>query len=146
MSEPGTGNGMDSAFGTLGPAALAAGARCCGDVRPWAELSRDVVLVERERGMILKSVKRTCVLIAMLTVPGVTQAIAGDGTEFRAGAADKDITPPPGIPMWGYGARHDMPCTGTLDPLMAKAIVIAAGTDKVARSSGSTWAADQPKP
>jgi len=34
--------------------------------------------------------------------------------------------------MWGYGARHDAPCVGTLDPLMAKAIVIAAGDDKVA--------------
>ena len=49
-----------------------------------------------------------------------------------AGAADKDITPPPGIPMWGYGARHDKLSVGTLDPLMAKAIVIAAGDDKVA--------------
>jgi hypothetical protein len=34
--------------------------------------------------------------------------------------------------MWGYGARHDAPAQGTLDPLMAKAIVIAAGNDKVA--------------
>ena len=51
---------------------------------------------------------------------------------FRVGAADKDITPPVGIPMWGYGARHDMLSDGTLDPLMAKAIVIAAGDDKVA--------------
>jgi hypothetical protein len=57
---------------------------------------------------------------------------APEATSFRVGAADKDITPPPGIPMWGYGARHDKPCEGTLDPLMAKAIVIAAGEDKVA--------------
>ena len=34
--------------------------------------------------------------------------------------------------MWGYGARHDMLSQGVLDPLMAKAIVIAAGDDKVA--------------
>jgi hypothetical protein len=34
--------------------------------------------------------------------------------------------------MWGYGARHDLLSEGTLDPLMAKAIVIAAGDDKVA--------------
>ena len=40
--------------------------------------------------------------------------------------------PPTGYPMWGYGARHDMPCEGTLDPLMAKAIVIAAGDEKLA--------------
>ena len=57
---------------------------------------------------------------------------AGEGTAFRVGAAEKDITPPPGIPMWGYGARHDRPSEGTLDPLKAQAIVIAAGDDKVA--------------
>jgi hypothetical protein len=57
---------------------------------------------------------------------------ASGGTDFQAGAADKDITPPPGVPMWGYGARHEKPAEGTLDPLMAKAIVIAAGDEKVA--------------
>jgi hypothetical protein len=72
------------------------------------------------------------VLVAAVSVPLVAHADAGDGTAFQAGAADKDITPPPGIPMWGYGARHDSPSTGMLDPLMAKAIVIAAGDDKVA--------------
>ena len=51
---------------------------------------------------------------------------------FEVGAADRDITPPPGIPMWGYGARHAELSQGALDPLMAKAIVIAAGNDKVA--------------
>lgn len=63
--------------------------------------------------------------------PGIALG-ASDGDEFRVGAADKEITPPPGIPMWGYGPRHDKPSEGTLDPLMAKAIVIAAGDDKVA--------------
>ena len=70
--------------------------------------------------------------LAFLALLAVTEARADDGTDFRVGAADKDITPPPGVPMWGYGARHDMPAEGTLDPLMAKAIVIAAGDDKVA--------------
>ena len=68
--------------------------------------------------------------VALVGYPAVAASTA-DGTDFRVGAADKDITPPPGIPMWGYGVRHDAPCEGTLDPLMAKAIVIAAGVDKV---------------
>jgi hypothetical protein len=55
-----------------------------------------------------------------------------DRPEFRAGAASKDITPPFGIPMWGYGARHDALSVDTLDPLMAKAIIIAAGDEKLA--------------
>jgi len=71
-------------------------------------------------------------LAAALAVPAAIEASTAGSTDFRAGAADKDITPPPGIPMWGYGARHDAPSVGTLDPLMAKAVVIAAGDDKVA--------------
>lgn len=61
-----------------------------------------------------------------------THPAAVDANGFRVGASDADITPPPGLPMWGYGPRHDMLSEGALDPLMAKAVVIAAGTDKVA--------------
>ena len=57
---------------------------------------------------------------------------AAEGPPFRAGAGESDITPPAGLPMWGYGARHDAPSQGALDPLMAKAIVVAAGDDKLA--------------
>ena len=51
---------------------------------------------------------------------------------FEVGYAKTDITPPPGLPMWGYGARHDMLADGALSPLYAKAIVIQAGDDKLA--------------
>ena len=34
--------------------------------------------------------------------------------------------------MWGYGARHDGLSTGVLDPLYAAAVVIQAGTNKLA--------------
>jgi len=51
---------------------------------------------------------------------------------FEAGAARADITPPPGLPMWGYGARRDIPASGTLDPLLACAVVIRAGDEKIA--------------
>ena len=53
-------------------------------------------------------------------------------TEFRVGFGERDITPPPGLPLWGYGARHDELALGKLDSLFAKAIVIQAGKDKVA--------------
>ncbi len=52
--------------------------------------------------------------------------------EFKAGFAQRDITPEHPQPMWGYGARHDYPSTGTLDPLMAKAVVLEAGGKKAA--------------
>ena len=51
---------------------------------------------------------------------------------FKAAAARVDITPKAPVPMWGYGARHDILSTGTLDPLYAAALVIQAGTNKLA--------------
>ena len=52
--------------------------------------------------------------------------------DLKAGAAKIDITPPTGYAMWGYGARHDSGSTGVLDPLLARALVLAAGTEKIA--------------
>jgi hypothetical protein len=51
---------------------------------------------------------------------------------LEAGAATAEITPPTGYPMWGYAARHDNPSNGILDPLMARALVLRAGDNKVA--------------
>jgi hypothetical protein len=56
----------------------------------------------------------------------------GPAHEFQVGVAQRDITPTQPVPMWGYGARHDRLSQGTLDPLLAKAIVIEAGTQKMA--------------
>ena len=52
--------------------------------------------------------------------------------QFTAGFGKSDITPPPGLPMWGYGARHDALSEGALDTLWAKAVVIRAGDSKLA--------------
>src|ERR1044071_4047254 len=64
----------------------------------------------------------------------VSRAVdAGEpGGFFKAGVASRDITPKEAVPMWGYGARHDALSTGTLDPLRAVALVIQAGTNKLA--------------
>jgi hypothetical protein len=73
-----------------------------------------------------------CILAVALAGHLAAGRTTAETAGFRVGSARRDITPPPGIPMWGYGARHDAPCRGTLDPLMAQAIVIAAGGDKLA--------------
>ena len=52
--------------------------------------------------------------------------------ELRAGAARIDITPPTGHAMWGYAARKDAPSEGVLDPLQARALVLAAGKQRIA--------------
>ncbi len=71
--------------------------------------------------------KRLLVGLAILLC--TNPATAG---ELKAGAATIDITPPVGFPMWGYGARHDAPSVGVLDPLKARALVIEAGNDRLA--------------
>ncbi len=55
---------------------------------------------------------------------------AADDT-LRAGVATADITPEPGKMLWGYSNRTHG-ATGTLDPLMAKAVVLRAGQQSVA--------------
>lgn len=51
---------------------------------------------------------------------------------FKAGFAVRDITPPGGIPMWGYGARHDYPADGAKYPLFFKVLVFDDGTNRLA--------------
>lgn len=51
---------------------------------------------------------------------------------LRAGFAKRDITPEPGLPLWGYAARHDRAAEGTLDPLFARAVVFEAGDRRLA--------------
>ena len=51
---------------------------------------------------------------------------------LEVGAHTVDVTPPIGIPMWGYGNRHDDLSTGVMDPLQANALVLAVGENKLA--------------
>ncbi|MFN7993023.1 MAG: neutral/alkaline non-lysosomal ceramidase N-terminal domain-containing protein [Bryobacteraceae bacterium] len=67
---------------------------------------------------------------ALALVLGMVPDIAL-GATLRAAAAKTDITPPAGTPMWGY-ARRSGPATGTLDPLMARVLVLEAGPQRVA--------------
>jgi hypothetical protein len=60
-----------------------------------------------------------------------SHAVADDA-EFKVGFAKRDITPQAPTPMWGYGARHALLSQGTADPLMAKAVVIEAGDQRLA--------------
>src|SRR5581483_2030511 len=69
---------------------------------------------------------RTAILLLAIATP---LRAAGPLT---AGAARADITPPVGFPMWGYSARRDAPCQGVLDPLRARALVLATGGEKLA--------------
>jgi hypothetical protein len=72
------------------------------------------------------------ILLASFILLTVLSLRVGAADQFQAGAAKADITPPTGHAMWGYGARHDAASVGVLDPLQARALVLAAGTEKIA--------------
>ena len=74
---------------------------------------------------------KSTVSLVILAFLFVTGADAADGV-FKVGFAQVDVTPPAPMPMWGYGDRHAALSTGVHDPLLAKAVVIDAGTDKLA--------------
>ena len=50
---------------------------------------------------------------------------------LQGAVARVDITPPPGLDMWGFAARKG-PSTGTLDPLYAKILVLASADKRIA--------------
>lgn len=56
---------------------------------------------------------------------------SASGVTLRAGVAKVDITPPTGLPMWGYFARK-MPSKGILDPLYARVLVLEVGEKRLA--------------
>jgi hypothetical protein len=67
------------------------------------------------------------------------------GAGLKAGVAKVDITPPPGLPMYGYMDRTQL-STGTLDPLYARILVLEVGEKRLAlvtldlgRTFGAAW-------
>jgi neutral ceramidase len=71
------------------------------------------------------------IIACSLSLVFATPSIADDSA-FKVGFTKRDITPQGATPMWGYGDRHDMLSQGTAEPLMAKAVVIEAGKDRLA--------------
>jgi neutral/alkaline ceramidase-like enzyme len=72
----------------------------------------------------------TCLIAAIMAV--LTLLPSTSAAQFQVGFAKADITPTKPMPMWGYGARHDVLSEGVRDPLFAKAVVIDVGEDKLA--------------
>ncbi|MEK7685120.1 MAG: neutral/alkaline non-lysosomal ceramidase N-terminal domain-containing protein [Verrucomicrobiota bacterium] len=80
--------------------------------------------------MIIQRLRSTFFSVLVLVSVGARAEAQDAG--LKAGAAKRDITPKEPVPMWGYGARHDALSQGVLDPLYAAALVIQAGTNKLA--------------
>lgn len=70
---------------------------------------------------------RMILLLMMLCAP----AVLVNAQTLRAGVARADITPPPGVEMWGYFDRSG-PATATLDPLFARVLALDDGRQTIA--------------
>ena len=75
--------------------------------------------------MVMKHILSACLYLLAVTIPL-------NAADLKAGAARVEITPPIGHPMWGYSARHAAACQGVLDPLYARALVLAVGEERLA--------------
>lgn len=76
---------------------------------------------------------RAMIVLALCGALGLSLAAPSWAAEgpLMAGVATVDITPEPGLMLWGYSNRTHG-ATGTLDPLMAKAVVLRSGDQSVA--------------
>jgi neutral ceramidase len=75
-----------------------------------------------------RSRRGAVVLVAIILAAAACRAVA---SPLRAGAAKVDITPPAGLPLWGYFDRKT-PAEGTLDPLYARVVALEAGKIRIA--------------
>ena len=80
----------------------------------------------------MPSGNRTKLRIASLLLLCLFTIAPAHAAALEVGAASRDITPTEPVPMWGYGGRHAALSQGALDPLLAKAIVIRVGDEKLA--------------
>ncbi|MBZ5670276.1 MAG: neutral/alkaline non-lysosomal ceramidase N-terminal domain-containing protein [Acidobacteriia bacterium] len=58
-------------------------------------------------------------------------ALSAEAVSMKAGVAKVDITPPTGVPLWGYFDRLTG-AQGTLDPLYARVLVLEVGEKRLA--------------
>lgn len=70
--------------------------------------------------------------VLLFAIVGVPVPVRAAG--FQAAVAKVDITPPSGLPMYGFFDRiqQNKLSTGTLDPLYARVLVLAAGEKRLA--------------
>lgn len=69
--------------------------------------------------------------VAALIICALSFAAPLLGANLKAGVARVDITPPTGLPMYGYADRTQG-ATGILDPLYARVLVLEAGEKRIA--------------
>ena len=75
--------------------------------------------------------KCSLVLVLALLIAGPADPGAAPAAGLKAGVARVEITPPLGLPMYGFANRKSG-ATGVLDPLMGRVLVLEAGETRLA--------------
>jgi neutral ceramidase len=100
--------------------------------RDFLKLSTGVALAAAELG---EAEGASRPMLRTATRPGVAGNPEDAGSvPLMAGVAQVDITPPPGLVMYGYFSRikNNIVATGTLDPLYARVLVLATRNTRLA--------------
>jgi len=81
-----------------------------------------------------KSTKSCFSYLVFHSLLSVIAIVPVSATTFKAGVAQVDITPPSGLPMYGYFERikNHQVASGTLDPLYARVLVMETGDKRAA--------------
>jgi hypothetical protein len=74
---------------------------------------------------------RSLICLTLFSLTLAPAALPASEVGLTAGVATADITPAPGLRMWGYSNRTQG-ATGKLDPLMARALVLKVAEHSVA--------------
>jgi neutral ceramidase len=88
-------------------------------------------MVNTEAGKVVTTERRARQIIAVLALYLWAFAGLASGATLRTGVSKVDITPPPGLPMYGYFNRTQL-STGTLDPLYARILVLEVDGKRLA--------------
>jgi hypothetical protein len=88
-------------------------------------------MVNTEADRVVTTKRRAQQIIAGLALYFWALASLASGATLRAGVSKVDITPRPGLPMYGYFDRTQL-STGTLDPLYARILVLEVDGKRLA--------------
>lgn len=87
------------------------------------------VAVDAYRGFVMLLMMAEVLRLARVAVSMLSASARA--ASLKAGVAKVDITPQPGLRLWGFESRKS-PATGTRDPLYARVLVLEAGDARLA--------------
>src|SRR5215472_5311104 len=107
---------------------------CVRDARTHKTSSRGFAMSTQEYSWKKMTARWSWLFLLIIRVLTWVVAVPVFGATLEAGVAQVDITPPPGLPMYGYldRLRKHQVAISTLDPLYARVLVLQGGLKRAA--------------